>query len=409
MSIFNIHSPILVTCPKRISGYLRSEIEALELPIVNEMVTGVETEGTLVDAMRLNLHVRTGHRVLFLVKAFSARDARELYDTATQIEWEQYIDPDGYLSVISSVENPTIRDTQFANVKCKDAIVDRIREATGRRPDSGAERSGVVVFLYWKDSDCAIYIDTSGEPLSRRGYRKLPWKAPMQETLAAAVIMATSWDGYGNFINPMCGSGTLAIEAALIALDRAPGLQREHFAFEHLLGFDPKHWEAIRKRARSSGRRKIDGRIIATDISADAIVAARKNAIAAGIEHLIEFSVCDFASTPVPDDGGVVLLNPEYGERLGDIHKLEGTYARIGDFFKQHCQGYTGYVFTASPDLSKRIGLKTSRKIPFYNTTLDCRLLEYQLYKGTKKAIHSGDGVGDVDGEHEPVDDAAND
>jgi 23S rRNA G2445 N2-methylase RlmL len=402
MSIFSIRSPILVTCPKRISSYLRAEIEALDLPIANELVTGVETEGTLVDAMNLNLHVRTGHRVLFLVKAFAARDAEELYRAATAIPWEEYIDPDGYLSVISSVENPTIRDTQFANVKCKDAIVDRIREATGRRPDSGAERSGVVIFLYWKDDDCAIYIDTSGEPLSRRGYRKIPWKAPMQETLAAAVIEATTWDGYGNFVNPMCGSGTLAIEAALIGLHRAPGLLREAFAFKHLRGFDPRHWEAIRKVARSSGRRKIDGRIIATDISADAVIAARKNAIAAGVEHLIEFSVCDFAATPVPEDGGVVFLNPEYGERLGEIRKLEGTYQRIGDFFKQRCQGYTGYVFTASPDLAKRIGLRTSKKIPFYNTTLDCRLLEYELYQGTKRPgveVAEGDPEGeDVDG-----------
>lgn len=408
MSLFNQPGSILVTCPKRLSAFLREEIEMLDLPIVNEMVTGIETEGTLVDAMRLNLHVRTGHRVLYLVKAFRARNADDLYREGSRIAWEEYIDADGYLSVISSVENESIRDTQYANVRCKDAIVDRIREVTGRRPDSGAERSGVVIFLYWKDDDCAIYIDTSGEPLSKRGYRKLPWKAPMQETLAAAVVMATGWHGYGNFINPMCGSGTLAIEAALIALDRAPGLQRESFAFKHLKGFDERHWEAIRKQARSSGRRRIEGKIIATDFNPDAVIAARKNATAAGVDHLIDFSVCDFAETPVPqDEEGVVLLNPEYGERLGEIRKLEGTYARIGDFFKQRCLGYTGYVFTASPDLAKRVGLRTSRKIPFYNTTLDCRLLEYELYSGTRKAskpeaeMHEGAGDGDVEGRFE--------
>lgn len=403
MSLFNTPSSILVTCPKRLSTFLRDEIAALDLPIINEMVTGVETEGTLVDAMRLNLHVRTGHRVLFLVKRFTARNADELYREASQVAWEEYIDADGYMSVISSVENETIRDTQYANVRCKDAIVDRIRKVSGRRPDSGAERRGVVIFLYWKDDDCAIYIDTSGEPLSRRGYRKIPWKAPMQETLAAAVVLATGWHGYGSFINPMCGSGTLAIEAALIALDRAPGLQRENFAFQHLKGFDARHWEAIRKQARSSGRRKLEGKIIATDFNPEAVVAARKNAVAAGVDHLIEFSICDFAETPVPeDDEGVVLLNPEYGERLGELRKLEVTYSRIGDFFKQRCLGYTGYVFTASPDLAKRIGLRTSRKIPFYNTTLDCRLLEYELYRGTRKAskLETHDhGGADDDGE----------
>lgn len=386
MSRFRQPATILVTCPKRVSPYLREELTALDFPIGAELVTGVETEGTLEDAMWLNLQIRTGHRVLYLLASFKAYNPDELYRRTSAIEWEEYIPADGYLSVISSVDNPSIRDTQFANVKCKDAIVDRIRKVAGRRPDSGSEKSGAVVFLYWKDEECMIYLDTSGEPLSKRGYRKIPYKAPMQESLAATVILATDWSAYGNFVNPMCGSGTLAIEAALIGLNRAPGLLRENFAFMHLKGYDPRHWEAMRKRARSAGRRRLDGKIIASDINPDAVVAARKNAMAAGVDHLIEFTVCDFAKTPVPEGGGVVVLNPEYGERLGNIRQLETTYQRIGDFFKQHCLGYTGYVFTANFDLAKRIGLRTSRRLPLYNTTLDCRLLEYELYEGTKRS-----------------------
>lgn len=389
---FQTSAGILITTPKRLPPYLAGELQALGFPVITEHVTGVETTGTLADAMKLNLHLRTAHRVLFLMKSFSAFTPDDMYRGVKAVPWEDFIPEDGYLSVVSSVDTPSIRDTQFANVKCKDAVVDRIREKTGRRPDSGAERDGVVIFLYWKDDTCAVYLDTSGEPLNKRGYRRIPYKAPMQETLAAAVIMATGWDGSGNFINPMCGSGTLAIEAAMIGLGRAPALHRDNFSFMHLRGFQPEAWDALRRQARSAARKRLDGKIIVTDHSQDAVLAARKNAVTAGLDHLMEFSVCDFAETPVPEDGGIVMLNPEYGERLGDIRRLEVTYERIGDFFKKKCQGYRGYVFTASSELAKHIGLRTKRKIPFYNTTLDCRLLEYELYAGSKKRIGEGGG-----------------
>lgn len=385
MSIFTQSNKILITCPKQLSSYLGAEVTALGMPVRNMFVTGIETEGTLVDAMRLNLHLRTGHRVLYMLAEFEARDPDELYRQVTALPWEEYIDDHGFLSVISSVDTPTINNSLFANVKCKDAIVDRISEKKGQRPDSGPETDRTVVFLHWHGKRASVSLDTSGEPLSRRGYRKIPFKAPMQETLAAGVILATVWNGHGNFVNPMCGSGTLAIEAALIATGRAPGLVRSNFGFMHILGFDPEVWQSIRKEARSEAASEPDGRIIATDIDPDAVTAARKNAVTAGVDHLIEFQVCDFAATPVPEGGGIVLLNPEYGARLGDVRKLEGTYAAIGDFFKQHCQGYTGYIFTGNPDLAKLVGLRTKRKIPFYNTTIECRLLEYELYSGTRK------------------------
>jgi putative N6-adenine-specific DNA methylase len=385
---------ILITCPKRIPPYLRQELEALEYPVVSEVATGIETAGTMRDAMKLNLWLRTGHRVLVLLNEFTARDSDEMYRETSEIDWENIIPDDGYVSVVSSVDTPSIDNTQFANMRCKDAIVDRIRSKTGRRPDSGPETDRAVIFLYWKDNACTIYLDTSGEPLMRRGYRKIPFKAPMQETLAAAVILASVWQSDENFINPMCGSGTLAIEAALIALNRAPGLLRTNFAFMHLKGYDARLLEALRKEARSMGRRKIHGAIIASDISPDAVIAARKNATTAGVDHLIEFVQCDFAQTPVPEGEGVVMMNPEYGERMGSAEKLVTIYQGIGDFFKQRCKGYTGYVFTGNPDLAKRVGLRTSRKIPFYNTTIDCRLLEYEMYEGSRKQRAGDDDAG---------------
>ena len=371
---------ILITCAKGITPFLREELLLLGFPVISETVAGIETEGTMDDTLRLNLLLRTGHRVLFLLREFHADNAENLYREVSKIAWEEYIAGDGYVCVTSSVDNPTITTSLFANVRCKDAIVDRIKKKCGKRPDSGAEKDKAVVNLYWKNQDCSIYLDTSGEPLSRRSYRKIPMKAPMQETLAAAVIRATGWNGSGHFINPMCGSGTLAIEAALAGLNRASGILRDNFGFMHLKGFNDPLWKELRTQAIRAAKKTLDCRIIATDIRRDAVEAAKKNAAAAGVEHLIEFAVCDYSETPTHDGSGIVMFNPEYGERMGKIKELESVYKGIGDFFKQKCRGYTGYLFTGNLDLAKKVGVRAKRRIPFFNGRIECRLLEYDLY-----------------------------
>jgi 23S rRNA G2445 N2-methylase RlmL len=371
---------ILITCAKGMTAFLKQELLGLGFHVLAETVAGIATEGSLDDALRLNLWLRTGHRVLFLLREFTAHDADALYHQVTKITWEDYIAEDGYVCVTSSVDNPGIRDSRYANVKCKDAIVDRIREKRGRRPDSGPDQDRVVVNLYWKGDSCSLYFDTSGEPLSRRGYRKIPMTAPMQETLAAAVIMATGWSDRGNFINPMCGSGTLAIEAALRSLNIAPGLFRDNFGFMHIKGFKEPLWKELRARAKREIKEAIGCRIVATDIRREAVEAAKRNAALAGVEHFIEFSVCDYADTAVPGGSGIVILNPEYGERMGKIKELESVYKGIGDFFKQKCKGYTGYIFTGNLDLAKRVGLRAKRRVPFFNGRIECRLLAYELY-----------------------------
>ena len=373
-------SGILITCAKGITPFLKQELLDLGFPVLSETVAGIATEGSLDDTLRLNLLLRTGHRVLFLISEFTAYDADALYRQMSKIAWEDYIAEDGYFCVTSSVDNPSIRDSRYANVKCKDAIVDRIREKRGRRPDSGPDRDRVVINLYWKDDRCSLYFDTSGEPLSRRGYRKIPMTAPMQETLAAAVIMATGWGGRGNFINPMCGGGTLAIEAALRGLNMAPGLLRDNFGFMHIKGFKEPLWKELRAEAKREAKKAIGCRIIATDIGREAVEAAKRNAALAGVEHFIEFAVCDYSDTAIPGGSGTVMLNPEYGERMGKIKELESVYKGIGDFFKQKCKGYTGYIFTGNPDLVKKVGLRAKRRVPFFNGRIECRLLEYELY-----------------------------
>jgi len=223
-------------------------------------------------------------------------------------------------------------------------------------------------------------LDTSGEPLSKRGYRRIPLDAPMQETLAAGVIMAVGAGAGGTFVNPMCGSGTIAIEAALAASGRVPGLTRQNFGFMHFLGFDLRAWEEMKREAKNKVQRELPFPIIATDRSEKAIEAARKNAMTAGVEQLIRFETCDYNETPVPAPAGTILLNPGYGLRMGEEAELVDTYRGIGTFFKQKCKGYRGAVFTANTNLAKQISLKSNQKLPFASGKIECRLYIYDLY-----------------------------
>lgn len=385
MDIFSRKSTISLTCPKRITPFLKEEVKALDYPIKRTRKAGLETEGTLKDSMELVLSLRTAHRVHYLVDEFRAGDADEMYKKVNAIHWEEYIEPSGYVSITSFIDNPTIDNTQFANLRCKDAVVDRIRSKKGSRPDSGPSLDHTVLFLFWRNTNCRIFIDASGESLSRRGYRSESHSAPLQETLAASIIKATEWDGSGHFINPMCGSGTLAIEAAMAGLNRPAGSLRPNFGIKHVKGFADQSWEQLRSKLNQQRKKDFPGKIIATDRDPYAIQAAKKNAQTAGVDHLIQFEVCDFQETPLPPGNGVVVLNPPYGERLGEKEELESLYSSIGDFFKNKCTDYTGYVFTGNLELAKKVGLRASRRFPFFNSTLDCRLLKYELYDGSRE------------------------
>jgi putative N6-adenine-specific DNA methylase len=381
---------ILVTCSSGLGPFLQAELADMGFTIENCHDTGVEVTACLYDCLRLNLHLRTAYNVLYLLKEFTCETPGELYENVKTIPWENIIPVGEYFTVISRVNTASIDNTMFASLKAKDAIVDRIAERLGSRPDSGPKRDGLVFGLYWQKNKCRLYLNTSGRKLSDRSYRKIPHKAPLRESLAAGIIIAAEYDGSGPIVLPMCGSGTLAIEAALIAAKRPPGLLRSNFSFMHLKDFDIDGWQSLRndtlKQTKKAAAKSSAQPIIATDIDEPAIEAARKNALTAGVEHLIEFEVCDFADTPVPLAEGIIILNPEYGQRLGEIQELEKTYDRIGDFFKQKCAGYTGYIFTGNPALAKKVRLRTSRRIPFYNGDIECRLLKYELYKGSKKA-----------------------
>jgi len=383
--VFNTQSKVIITCNRRLSPYLEQEVKDLGFEIKRAFNTGVEVKASVNECIKLNLNLRTASQVLYKIKSFKASDANELYKQLLGISWEDIIPFDGYFSVTSNVHNETITTPLFANVKVKDAIVDRIKDKKGLRPNTGPDLSKAVIHLHWMEDRAEIFLDTSGETLAKHGYRKHPGKAPMLEALASATIFATQWDGKSPFVNPMCGSGTLAIEAALIAQNRKPGLQRMNYSFMHFIGYNEEVFFEERRILKEITDKQNLPHIIASDISADAIEISKSNARTAGVEHLIEFEVCDFADTTIPVGDGVIMFNPEYGERLGVHSKLELTYKRMGDFLKQDCKGYRGYVFTGNPDLAKKIGLRASRRFEFFNGKLDCRLLQYELYEGTKE------------------------
>ena len=267
MQIFETISRIIITCSNRLSPFLQMEVEALGFKPERIFKTGVELKGNLHDCIKLNLNLRCASQVLFSVKEFTAVNADALYKTLLDFEWENIIPAEGYFSITSNVDNETITNNLFANVKVKDAIVDRFRAKTGQRPNSGPELNKTVIHLYWKEAIAELFIDTSGETLSKHGYRKIPGKAPMLESLAAATLLASRWDRKSAFINPMCGSGTVAIEAALLATKRKPGLLRHNYAFMHLVNYDEQFYLNEFKKLEEQVTALPELKIIATDIS----------------------------------------------------------------------------------------------------------------------------------------------
>ena len=385
MADFTQKSTVSITCPLGLAPFLENEVSNLGYAIKTKRETGVEIEADLNDCIKLNFWLRTAHRVHYLIEEIRIDNPDKLRNWIKKMPWENWIASDGYFSVTSRIDHHTIENDQYANLVVKDAIADRIRYKKNERPDSGPDLQKSVVFLYWTRDEARIFIDTSGESLSRRNYRSVSVSAPMQESLAAGIIEATNWEPGQNFINPMTGSGTLVIEAVMKAMNRAPASLRNNFGFMHIVGYDDELYQQIRDDAKKQINKTPGGKFIATDSDANAIITAKKNAQTAGVDHLIEFTTCDISETPIPEGKGVVVVNPPYGMRLGDDTDLRPLYKSIGDFMKSECAGKTGYVFTGNNALAKKVGLRAKSRTTFFNSTIECRLLEYELYEGSKK------------------------
>lgn len=341
----------------------------------------VEVEASYEEATRLCLQLRTAHRVLWPLTRARVSGPNGLFGAVIRFPWEKHLDPGGYLRVHGFVRTPAIRDERFAFLTVKDAVMDRMRDRCGRRPDSGPDDGGANLYLHWVDDEARLYFDLAGQPLSRRGYRYQGGAAPMQEALAAAVLLAGGYTGETPLVNPMCGSGTLAIEAALIARRQAPGLLRDNFGFLHLRDTDVRQWQKEVFTARTAIRAAADlPKILASDHDPNTLRLARANAERAGVADLIEFVQADYRETPVPEGPAWVVLNPEYGVRMGDPEQLTAHYQEIGRWFKGLHTGGRGLIITGNIPLSKRFGLKLSDKHTLFNGALECRLLCFDLF-----------------------------
>lgn len=381
-----------VACAEHVVPYLRGEVEAMGHAVQGEDKVSVSIGATLPQALDLTLRLRTAQQVYWLLDKTRCTSLKMLEQWARAYPWEELIPNDAYLSISSNVAHPSVTNTMYPNLLLKDAIVDRIKQRTGQRPDSGPDRSGVVIHLVWKGERAWLYLNVNGTRLSDRNYRKLPHHAPMSETLAAAVLMGAGFDGTQALVNPMCGSGTLAIEAALMMAGRAPGLFRNDASALHTLMDLDDEYLALRKAARKPHPPIGEPMpIVASDHDPAAIDAARRNAKTAGVDHMIEFELCDFRDTPVPPlepgEGGHVIFNPEYGIRLGETDELRRVYRDIGFFFKDRCRGYTGHVFTGSRALSTQVRLRAMRRLAFNNASIPCRLLSYELFRDPPPAV----------------------
>jgi putative N6-adenine-specific DNA methylase len=334
------------------------------------------------------LWCRTAVRIMLPFASFDAPDERSLYREVGRIDWSQYLRADQTFAITAVTNRSNLEHSLYIAQLSKDAIVDQFRARTGQRPSVDPVKPDVRLHLHLFENEAILSLDAVGESLHRRGYRQLTNEAPMNEVLAAGLIMLSGWDGRRPLIDPMCGSGTILCEAAMIAQRIAPGLYHQgDFAFQHWPDFEQALWDSVVMDARQARLEEPQAYLAGSDLSAETLERARQNVAAADLEDYIRLAVRDVrdAQPPKNEAPGILLMNPPYGERIGAEAEMAGLYKTIGDTLKTNFQGYDAYIFTGNLEAAKSVGLRTSRRIPLYNGPIECRLLKYELYRGTRK------------------------
>ncbi|MGH2412204.1 MAG: THUMP domain-containing class I SAM-dependent RNA methyltransferase, partial [Microcystaceae cyanobacterium] len=342
--------------------------------------TGVHFKGDKALLYKVNLWARTIFRVLLPIREIKSYNAEQLYRSIQQIDWTEYIQPNHTLSVNCTGSNKNLNHTHFSALQIKNAIVDQQRQKTGKRSSVNVENPDILINAHIHQNRCILSLDSSGESLHRRGYRPAMGLAPLKETLAAALLNMAEWKPDLPFLDPLCGSGTLPIEAALKGLNIAPGLYRKRFTFENWQDFDRLLWQTIIKQAKASQLTELLAPVYGSDYDSNIIQQAQINAKYCGIAPQIQLTITELSQIEAPADCGIIICNPPYGKRVGEATELGSLYQLLGDLFKQRFKGWTAYVLTGNKELAKQIGLKASRRIPVYNGSLPCTLLKYELY-----------------------------
>ncbi|MGH8712845.1 MAG: THUMP domain-containing class I SAM-dependent RNA methyltransferase [Casimicrobiaceae bacterium] len=372
-------------CPRGLEAALAAELGALGAADVAKTDGGAAFTGALELAYRANLESRLASRVLWRVGQGAYRDERDVYELALGLDWPRWFRADRALRVDVAATRSPLASLEFATLRIKDAVCDRHRVAGGVRPSVSKDRPDVRVHAYLSATEATFYLDTSGEPLFKRGYRRETADAPLRENLAAGLLRLAGWQPGTPLLDPLCGSGTIAVEAALIALDIAPGLKRT-FGFQKLAWYDGPAWQRIKQAAQRRARLSAAPTIWASDSDALAIHQCSANIAAAGVGGAVRVEQADALTRTAPAPSGLIVSNPPYGVRLADSGALAAFYPQLGDALKQRFAGWIAYLFSGDSRLPKLIGLKASRRTPLFNGALECRLYEYRLVAGSMRS-----------------------
>ena len=365
------------TCARGLEKVLAEELRELRADDIEIGRGGVQFHGDLALLYSANLWLRTAIRVLLPILTAAVHSPDDLYAAVQTLDWSQYMTPEHTLAVDCNVRDSAITHSRYAALRVKDAICDQFVAKLGRRPSVDVETPMVGLNLHIYRDEATLSLDSSGESLHKRGYRSILTKAPLNEALAAGLILLSGWRGDVPLVDPMCGSGTLCTEAAWIALKRPPGLTRRRFGFMGWMNYDVGLWTTLRDEARRQVLKQLPQPIQGSDVRRDAIHFAQENAKAAGIGHLLQFARRDVDAFKPPDGPpGILICNPPYGERIGEEKELKGLYRTLGEVFRERCPGWTLWVFTGNAFLARQIG-KPAQVIDLFNGKIPCRLLRY--------------------------------
>lgn len=369
------------TCPRGLELILAGELRLLGAEKVDAVGGGVQFHGDFFLCYRANLGSRVASRVLWQVSTDRYRDEDDIYRSTYALPWTEWFDAARTIRVDVSATKSPLTSLNFVTLKIKDAVCDKIRRLTGRRPSVDTRQPDISIQGHLTDRDFSLYLDTTGEPLFKRGKRMAAGEAPLRENLAAGILRLAGWEPGIPLLDPMCGSGTILLEAALMALDIAPGLGRR-FAFDKFRNFDGRRWRELLQQSQARQRPKTPLAIYGSDLSGDALKAARVNLAACGLEKLVSLKQANILEIAAPANEGIIVTNPPYGVRLGEQQELAEFYPKLGDVLKKNFAGWRAYILSADMRLPKLIRLAASKRTPLFNGALECRLFEYKMVAG---------------------------
>ena len=368
------------SCPRGLEPLLARELSELEISAA-AVPGGVAFSGGWDACYRANLWSRIASRILWRIAEFDYRNEHDLYAAVRAVDWPRYFRVERTLRVNLTAQKSPLKSLEFATLRIKDAVCDRFRDALGKRPSIERASPDVRVHTFLEAERATLYLDTSGEPLFKRGWRSGAGEAPLRENLAAGIVMLSGWTADHVLMDPMCGAGTLLVEAAAMARGRPPGGKR-NFGFERLAAFDGALWERIKREPRGLERAP---QLYGSDHDPKALAAARRNLAEAGVERWVKLEQSDVLERAAPAQAGIMLMNPPYGERMGSAEELARFYPRLGDALKQRYAGWRCYIFTADLRLPKLIRLEPSRRTPLWNGALECRLYQFDIVAGSHR------------------------